>query len=290
MFTSYFSVSLCIPFVVYSWLNKDPNNMSLFSRINPFKRAIYNPHDPHVRWWMSLTAPQIFGAPDYFDIWLPGMKRRSAPDTNEEWKQDVQGGWGLQEDDDWFTTIQDLSLGNMHGQSWGYLFRERALATATEWHDRQQSVNPIIANELEFVDMVYRHVGTAGFRAWDYSRGGFVVRAGYHVGVISEEEWAFFLNYMSHEAQDWFSSWDEYCKSYLFGYNYWSYINNKESGIDSTDRLLGSGTPQDYGTLFNHLADGSLPLNDIAWDTQLPDIPMPQSLQDRFQRIQDQED
>ena len=264
--------------------------MSLFSRINPFKSAMYNPRDPHVRWWMSLTAPQIFDAPDYFDIWLPGMKRKGTPDTKAEWKQDIQEGWGLQNDDDWFTTIQDLSFGNMHGQSWGYRFRERALTTATEWRDKQQSVNSITANELAFVDMVYRHVGTAGFRAWDYSRGTYVARAGYHVGVISEQEWAFFLNYMSHEARHWFSSWEEYCQSYLFGYNYWSYTNNKEQGVDSTDRLLGSGTPENYEALFNQLSNGTLPLHDVPWDTPLPDIDMPQSLQDRLKRIQAQED
>ncbi|MBF9000864.1 MULTISPECIES: hypothetical protein [Vibrio] len=66
--------------------------MSLFSRINPFKSAMYNPRDPHVRWWMSLTAPHIFDVPDYFDIWLPGMKRKGTPDTKAEWKQDIQEG------------------------------------------------------------------------------------------------------------------------------------------------------------------------------------------------------
>lgn len=264
--------------------------MNLFFKRRPKKCSQYSIEMPHVRWWLALTAPQIYQSDDYFDIWLPGMKHKNNPDRDRDWKESIQGGWGLDTDDDWFSTIQTLVAGNMHGQSWSKFLGERSLATATEWQHKMQSKDPIFANEMAFVDMVYRHVDIAGFRAWDYCRGGFLIRSGYHLGVLNEDEWAFFLNYLAREARYWFSSWEQYCQSYLYGYNVWSYMNNKQKGVDSTARLLGSGTPQNYAELFQHINDGQLPLNDILWDTPLPDIAMPVSVQNRFSAMQAHED
>ena len=66
---------------------------------------------------------------------------------------------------------------------------------------------------------------------WDYGRAATVVRWGYTVGYINEEDsWAW-LDQIAEKMIDVFDSWTEFGLSYVFGSLFWIAAFDGEEGI-----------------------------------------------------------
>ncbi|MEZ8029831.1 DUF1266 domain-containing protein [Enterovibrio norvegicus] len=233
---------------------------------------------PHCQWWLAITSPQISynrGALDY-DI----LEMRQRLEDANAWAAEFVDSWGIETRREWHQMIYRLAMGEVHGNMWEYEFNRRGFVSAKQWQDRlNNNGNEVAQGEMRYLDVVYRHVGSAGFRAWDFCRGSFLVRAGYAVGKVTAEECAFLLNYLSQQAQRYFSSWDHYLQSFIFGRNYWEYINDEDDDIDNIPYLLSNGFHVGFSAFFEALDnDPDSPIPALAWDTALPLMEPPESL------------
>ncbi|KXF83411.1 DUF1266 domain-containing protein [Enterovibrio coralii] len=133
---------------------------------------------------------------------------------------------------------------------------------------------------MRYLDAAFRHAGRSGFLAWDYSRAAFLARAGLCLGKVTQEECAFLLNYLSLQIRQRFSGWSEYLHSFIFGRNYWDYINDEDNDAINTPYLLSDGFHVSFSRFFKDIeADEACPVHWVDWFTPLPELKAPESLQ-----------
>lgn len=233
---------------------------------------------PHCQWWLAITAPQISYNRGEYDYDLPTLKR-DAHDL-EAWGKSFADSWGIETRREWHQMIHRLAMGEVHGDVWEGEFGRRACMSANEWQQRIDSVqNEVAKAEMQYLDAAYRHVGIAGFKAWDFCRGSFLTRAGFSAGKVTQEEFAFLLNYFCLQIQKHFSSWEQYSQSFILGRNYWEYINDQDEDIDNVKYLLNNGFYIGFSNFFQSLEqDKDCPIPALEWNTTLPVVPQPESL------------
>lgn len=253
-------------------------------------KTLFDKEAPHCQFWLATTVPQMLYCRRWADYDRVGMKRDDELQTDESYKAGFIDSWGIDTREDWHAMIHRLSLGEVHGDTWQHLFSRRACSTPSQWLTfiENQEGNPIAQGELRYIDVVYRQVGHIGFLAWDYVRGTFLTRAGYQVGVVTEEECAFLLNHFAQLIQRSFHGWNQYIASFILGRAYWVYSSSDEEEQENQlAALLNTGlgkTFDDYFTLLHN--DQDVPIAHIDWDTPLPSLPVPESLQHVLAQIQ----
>ncbi|NAW64283.1 DUF1266 domain-containing protein [Photobacterium halotolerans] len=239
---------------------------------------IFDTSLPHCQWWLAITSPQICYSRDLYDYHIPGM--RKTDDDLEAWGRSITDSWGIENRRDWHQVIHQLAMAEVHGKIWMSEFSRRACMTSSGWEQRIADADDEVAQgEMRFLDVVYRHVGQVGFKAWDYCRGSFLTRAGYVLGMVTQEEFAFLLNYFSQQIQKQFSGWEQYQHSFIFGRSYWEYINDQDDDQVNIPYLLNSGFSIGYSQFFNLIEnDPDIPIPALNWHTELPDIRIPETL------------
>ncbi|UTM58486.1 DUF1266 domain-containing protein [Photobacterium sp. CCB-ST2H9] len=244
----------------------------------PSPQYTFDANLPHCQWWLAITSPQISYNREMYDYDIPGMKK--TQDGLEEWAQSFSNSWNIESRREWHQMIHQLAMADVHGSIWSHEFSRRACMTNAQWLRRIDGVESEVAKaEMRYVDVVYRHVGEAGFRAWDYCRGSFLTRAGYAVGQVTQEEFAFLLNYLCRQIQHHFSSWEQYLQSFIFGRNYWEYMNDNDDDLDNIPYLLNNGFNIGVSNFFETIeSDPDIPIPALAWQTALPEIRVPESL------------
>lgn len=251
---------------------------------------IFNKERPHCQFWLATTVPQMLYCRRWADYDLVGMKRDDDLQTDESYKAGFIDSWGIDTREEWHDMIHRLSLGEVHGETWQPLFSRRACSTTSQWlaFIENHEGNPIAQGELRYIDIVYRHVGHIGFLAWDYVRGTFLTRAGYQVGVVTEEECAFLLNYFGHLIQQSFSSWNQYIASFILGRAYWVYSSaDQEEQEQQLAALLNDGLGKTFDDYFALLYnDKDVPIDHVDWQTELPSLEVPESLRRVLEQIQ----
>lgn len=248
---------------------------------------------PHCQFWFGVTAPQLLYCEGWSDYNELGMKRLDWSETDEEWKESFIESWGIDTREEWHDMIRSLAHGEVHGDAWSGLFARRACNTAGEWQNFiAQQTSAVAQGELRFADMVFRLVGTQGFLAWDYCRGSFLTRAGIRFGLVSDEEGAFLLNYFSQNVRQNFTDWPHYIRSFILGRAYWVYSKADESEqLNQLDKLLNKGLGKTFDNYFDLMHnDKAFPLNHVDWNTPLPNISMPKSLQEVLDTISAQQE
>ncbi|WP_249199205.1 DUF1266 domain-containing protein [Photobacterium sp. GJ3] len=233
---------------------------------------------PHCQWWLAITSPQICYNREHYDYDMPGMRTSEA--GLAEWAKNISESWGIETRRDWHQMIHQLAMAEVHGNVWRSEFSRRACMTNQAWLQRIDATKSEVAQgELRFVDAVFRHVGVAGFKAWDYCRASFLTRAGYAIGKVTQEEFAFLLNYLSRQIQRDYLSWEQYLQSFIFGRAYWEYMNDEDEDEVNIPYLLSNGFGIGYSQFFNLIDnDPDIPIPALAWDVRLPDIQVPESL------------
>ncbi len=240
----------------------------------------FNFAQPHCQWWLAITSPQISYGRHYYDYHLPGMKRADCEQSDQAWRDELTETWGIETREQWLATLFRLLDAGVHGQVWQAQFGLRACLTASQWQQRiHQVAGQVASAEMRYLDAIYRQVGVAGFKGWDFCRGSFLTRAGWLIGVLSADEFAYFLNHFSVQIQHSFTSWEHYFKSFIFGRNYWQYVTYQDEAERHATQLLDQGFEVTYSRFFASLRnDADAFVFDLAWDTPLPDVPIPDSL------------
>ncbi|CZF84319.1 DUF1266 domain-containing protein [Grimontia marina] len=238
----------------------------------------FDPSLPHCQWWLAITSPQISYNRGDYDYDLPTLKRDL--DDPVEWGKNFIDWWGIDTRREWHEMIHRLAMAEVHGDVWAGEFGRRACMSANEWQQRIDRVqNPVAKAEMSYLDAAYRHVGVAGFKGWDFCRGSFLTRAGFCAGKVTQEEFAFLLNYFSRQIQAHFSSWEQYTQSFVFGRNYWEYMNDQDEDSDNISYLLNNGFYVGFSSFYQCLEeDTDCPIPALDWNVELPNIRQPESL------------
>lgn len=243
---------------------------------------------PHCQWWLAITAAQVSYNRDFLHYAKPGM---IADDTDpQEWIKSVGNSWNFSDRDGLLLTIRNAITANIHGDTWLNQFASRACMTEREWQAQVNSAsNEVSQGEMQFLNAAFLHVGTSGFRGWDYSRGSFLVRAGYSAGWLSDEEFAYLLNLLSIQIQHYFSGWDQYLQSFIYGRTYWQYMQDNDAPEDSVIYLTSAGFGLGILDFFQQLEDDpECPLPHLCWDVSLPRLEIPSSIANLFNYAEQQ--
>lgn len=78
--------------------------------------------------------------------------------------------------------------------------------------------------------------GDGAIAAWDLSRVGTVMGFGYASGYCTYEEAMDKILEAAEKSQDLFDSWEDFNKSYLYGYSYWAQESLDDSGSSAAER------------------------------------------------------
>jgi hypothetical protein len=117
--------------------------------------------------------------------------------------------------------------------------------------------DPDDLRQVQLVKERYRRFGKNPVLAWDYVRYLNLCRWGYVAGYLTEAEAWDLMMPVARDLQKHFDSWKDVGDSFLFGREYWSYSEMKQTGAlyrDACERLL---------------EDPKSPWNKIPWDLNL---------------------
>jgi len=91
--------------------------------------------------------------------------------------------------------------------------------------------------------------GEKGILAWDLARMGAMVQWGYTAGYLSYEEALELVEPAARLAKETFSSWEEFTRNYLDGYNWWARNDvyaAREEGEAELKKRYGGALPDNY--------------------------------------------
>jgi hypothetical protein len=152
-------------------------------------------------------------------------------------KNSLSGSWGvedkasLEETKEWLLTEgHNLDAMELLSQEYGIsteVSREE-LEEKTNGDDNQNSLLAAYDARAAF--------GEAGIKAWDLSRVGTIMGFGYAAGYCTYEEALDGMLEAAQIAKESFGSWDEFNKSYLLGYAYWSEESLEDPESSASER------------------------------------------------------
>lgn len=248
----------------------------------------YNQYDtslPHYQWWMALTMPQFITDPNF--IHYLNLNLVSEDYGKEEWLDGFEESWGITDRPSWIEMISRLIKGEVHGDSLAYELELIHFIAPHQWQEYRNDIEDEKQQvECQFAEIVHYHCGLGGIRAWDYTRAGFLIRSAYHCDIISAEEACFLLNITAQQAQYYFKNWQQYLNSANLGRSYWVFGNQTRRAElgDWGEQLLDRGFDQKYEEFHRNLAPHQHYLDNLDWHTPLPELAMPASLSEFFNR------
>jgi hypothetical protein len=245
---------------------------------------------PYCQWWLAITSTQISYNRNWFDYHRPGMIR----DDMDPQQQILEVGeaWNFTDRKGLHQAIYSLATAQTHGNIWQDELARRACSSAQSWQRRIESTDdPVARGEMHYLDTIYRHVGIAGFRGWDYSRGSFLVRSGYAADWVTAEEFAFLLNFLARQIQYHFNNWSHYLQSFIYGRTYWQYLVDEDPDEQNLPYLLNNGFGLGVSRFFQQIEnDPDCPIPSLPWDIPLPQLTIPDSLNTLLNQDAGQED
>ncbi|UAK73348.1 DUF1266 domain-containing protein [Aeromonas enteropelogenes] len=231
---------------------------------------------PHERWWLTLSSPQIGFQTELRDYLKPTSLIDGIPEDD-----DVGEGWGISDRLGLHRQIIRLANGNTHG-GWFYQDYCRFFCQLpSQWQAiRDSQTSPKYQAQLDFVAETAPYIGSGGIHAWDYGRAAFLVREGLRLGWVSDEEFAFIHNYLSHQARRHYNSWLQYTQAWYAGRSIWLLSLEEDDTPEVAAALLTGWIAKDTRNRFrNTLNDTRNPIHGQGWhDVALPDIEAPESL------------
>lgn len=101
--------------------------------------------------------------------------------------------------------------------------------------------------------------GDGAIAAWDLSRVGTIMGFGYASGYCTYEEAMDKMLEAAEKSQELFESWEDFNKSYLYGYSYWAEESLDDSGSSAAERA----------ELVNSMESQANGLFSIEWNMEL---------------------
>lgn len=242
-----------------------------------------DPDLPYVQFWLTTTAPMLVGM-DWGSFLKPSMV--ISHDSPASWQESINSSWNVSNRTEMYRTIWRLAMMEMHGQIWQEDFARFRCSLSSQWRASLRKIEePVPAAEQQFMNMVAHLTGEEGFLGWDLVRASYLVRSGLFTGWVPESDAVFFLNVIAQQTQRNFRSWDDYIRSYLCGRLLWEFRSyEQDEQIEHIEAFLRGEVPsgfRSFSYFYEHYdEEQTCPLHWLAWQTELPDFPAPQSLID----------
>lgn len=155
-------------------------------------------------------------------------------------RQSLSGSWGI-EDTDGLLETADWLMGEGHNREALELLTE---AGGTDAADRDTFEAALSAQGLEEETCIYllaaydawSAYGEGAIAAWDLSRVGTIMGFGYAAGYCTYEEAMDKMLEAAQMAQQLFGSWEDFNKSYLYGYSYWAEESLEDPASSAAER------------------------------------------------------
>lgn len=182
-----------------------------------------------------------------------------SPEHSEAEKSRLVSWWGIHSRQDLLDTLKQQETGG-HNRSW---FRIKRMLDSKQgqkltWQETILDRDAEEAsNRVELVEAYGKQFGDRGLMAWDLCRNICLIRWGYDVGFLTEDECYSMMMPYARKLQANYTSWQQLGQEYLVGRNFWSkteYENGREKTDEAMVRLL-------------HLPTS--PWVKLPWDTKL---------------------
>lgn len=155
-------------------------------------------------------------------------------------RQALSDSWGIEDASTLWEMADSLILG-MHNPGAIKLLEEyggteEADRSAFETRLREQDMDEETCICLLAAYDAWSAYGEGAIAAWDLSRVGTIMGFGYAAGYCTYEEAMDKTLEAAKKAQELFDSWEDFNRSYLYGYSYWSGESLEDSASSAAER------------------------------------------------------
>lgn len=173
------------------------------------------------------------------------LKDRDTEDEDMETfvsraKQVLSNSWGI-EDADSLADTADWLMNEGHNQKALTLLRECGGTNAADHSAFAASLEEQKLDEAAQIYLLAAYdawsaYGDGAIAAWDLSRVGTIMSFGYAAGYCTYEEAMDKILEAAEKAQQLYSSWEDFNKSYLYGYSYWAEESLEDPNSSAAER------------------------------------------------------
>jgi len=167
------------------------------------------------RYGANYGLPEPYGKPIFF-----GLYSRSAENA-QSMRESLAGTWSVTSHEDIVSLVTRMTP-HGHNDDFREMAADVKLRTPVERAIISASSDAWPSYMWEYTEYVDETWGDKGILAWDLARMGAMVQWGYTAGYLSYEEALELIEPAARLAQETFSSWEEFTRNYLDGYNWWA--------------------------------------------------------------------
>lgn len=168
-------------------------------------------------------------------------------------RQSLSGSWGVESADD-LIEMADWLMTEGHNQDALDFLKEYNADEETQRDAFDARLKEQGLDEGTYISLLAAYdaqaaYGDGAIAAWDLSRVGTIMGFGYAAGYCTYEEAMDKILEAAQKAQELFGSWEDFNKSYLYGYSYWSEesLDDAQSSAGERAELVSSMEAQANG-------------------------------------------
>lgn len=155
-------------------------------------------------------------------------------------QQSLSGSWGVENADD-LIEMADWLMTEGHNQDALDVLKEFGADGETQRDAFDAILQEQGLDEGTYISLLVAYdaqsaYGDGAIAAWDLSRVGTIMGFGYAAGYCTYEEAMDKNLEAAQKAQELFDSWEDFNKSYLYGYSYWSEESLDDSQSSAAER------------------------------------------------------
>ena len=193
-----------------------------------------------------------------------GEDEKELKDTlSSQMQQSLSSSWGIESATDLIETA-DMLINEGHNQDaldflGEYGGMDESDRDAFDAKLKEQNLDDETYISLLAAYDAWTAYGDSAIAAWDLSRVGTIMGMGYGAGYCTYEEAMDKILEAAVKSQELFDSWEDFNKSYLYGYSYWSgeSLDDSESSAAERAELVNDLESQANGPFA------------VKWDTEL---------------------
>ncbi|MDE6364168.1 MAG: DUF1266 domain-containing protein [Lachnospiraceae bacterium] len=155
-------------------------------------------------------------------------------------RQSLSGSWGVENADD-LIEMADWLMAEGHNQDALDALKEYNADGETQRDAFDAKLKEQGLDDGTYISLLAAYdaqsaYGDGAIAAWDLSRVGTIMGFGYASGYCTYEEAMDKILEAAQKAQELFDSWEDFNKSYLYGYSYWSEESLDDSQSSAAER------------------------------------------------------
>lgn len=142
--------------------------------------------------------------------------------AKKSWTQAFDRDWGITDRKTLDETCSEMIEGGGHGSAYDQFVKDFCALSEDQFLETIKQIDD--PKQHTRARLVYAHrfsLGRGGIKAWDIGRIAFVLRQGYFIGLLTEEECWQKLFTLARFAQPLYSDWHNYGFAYYVGRFFW---------------------------------------------------------------------